>query len=102
MNFKKNKLSFFGPTKLIQDSALIRCESGWYNTKTEEAQLTKKASFVKNNQEIYADTLWYRPKQKSFVGRGRVTILDTTQRFSLHGEHAVKNDSLHFLFSICM
>ena len=97
-NYFKNKLSFFGPTKLIQDSALIRCESGWYNTKTEEAQLTKKASFVKNNQEIYADTLWYRPKQKSFVGRGRVTILDTTQRFSLHGEHAVKNDSLHFLF----
>ncbi|MBU2018579.1 MAG: hypothetical protein KJ941_02950 [Bacteroidetes bacterium] len=97
-NYLKKKISFFGPTTLIQDSTIIKCERGWYKTDTEEAQLTKNAQIFKKNQQIFGDTLLFNPNKKTYIGFGNIVIYDTTQRFSLFGDYMYKNDSTYQMF----
>lgn len=94
----KRKVSFFGPTILYSDSSIIKCERGWFQTDTEEAQLTKNASIKKGNQIVKGDTLIYQPKKHLSIGRGNVIVKDTTAKIELRGDYMYKNDLTRKLF----
>lgn len=91
--YNKNMVQFFGPTKIINEEATIFCEKGWYNTVTEEGTLFKRAKVLKEGSEIIGDTLIYKPQKQLMIGKGNVTITDSTQKIQFRSNYAFSNDS---------
>lgn len=94
--YSESKCYFFGPTEILTEDAIINCESGWYNVKTEEGQLIKKASIQQESKLIKADTLNHKPKLKVSEGFGNVFFHDTLEQIAFQGEYALINDSLNY------
>ena len=90
--YSRRKVSFFGPTTIYRDSAVILCSKGWYQTDTEEAELIKDASVRRGAQYIKGDTLSYQPKKELIIGRGNVFVRDSTEKFQFQGDYLYRND----------
>lgn len=97
--YNQNKALFFGPSYIttFDDSSKIETtvytEKGWYNTKTEEAELEKNASIVSKENIIKGDYLYSNPEKGVSIGKGNVFFEDTSQHIILSGEYFFSNDS---------
>ena len=97
--YNQNKALFFGPSYIttFDDSSKIETtiytEKGWYNTKTEEAELEKNASILTKENVIKGDYLYSNPEKGVSVGKGNVYFEDTTQHLIFSGEYFFSNDS---------
>jgi len=96
--YSNQKTFFEGPTVVKTQNAIIKCESGWYDVKNDAGFLRKKASIVKENESISADTLIYQPKIGLSEGYGNVKYIDTLQKVEFSGNHAKSSDSLKYSF----
>lgn len=94
--YSEKKTYFYGPTNIETKGTKIYCESGWYNTETEEGELHKNAEIHRENDLIKGDTLIYLPKEGTSIGRGNVFYSDSTQKMSFKGDYAFISDSLHY------
>ncbi len=94
--YSKQTAYFYGPTDIKAKEALMHCESGWYNTETEEGTLEKNAWISKDSSYISGDTLIYQPLQGSYTGFGNVYYIDSTEDLSFTGNYAFSSDSLHY------
>lgn len=96
--YGKRTAYFFGPTYIETKDADMYCQSGWYNTSTEEGSLQQNA-WLKHDKEYFeGDTLIYRPQTKEYIGKGHVFFTDTTQQISFNGDYAYSTDSLDYAF----
>ncbi|MBL0071123.1 MAG: hypothetical protein IPP34_04585 [Bacteroidetes bacterium] len=84
---KYNTLSktaiFAGPTTINStgtDSSRIYCESGWYNTATEQSLFTNNAVVISKENKLSGDSLLYNNKEATGRGYGNVTIADSIQK----------------------
>lgn len=89
---------FFGPTNIELDKTTMYCESGWYNTGSEEGKLQKNAWIQRESNYISGDTLLYKPKLGESIGMGNVFMKDTTQKMSFNADYAFNSDSLKYSF----
>lgn len=96
--YSQKKTFFYGPTNIFMDSTQLYCESGWYNTETEEGTLSKNAWIQNESDYISGDTLFYLPKQGMSIGKGNVFYTDTTQDLSFNANYAVRSDSMNYTF----
>ena len=96
--YSQKKAFFFGPTNIESDSTDIYCESGWYDTESQEGELHGNASIVQGSEYIVGDTLLYLPRQRESIGIGNVLYYDTTQNIAFRGDYAYNSDSLNFSF----
>lgn len=94
--YSEKKTYFYGPTNIETKGTKIYCESGWYNTETEEGELRQNAEIRRENDLIKGDTLIYMPKEGTSIGRGNVFYSDSTQKMSFKGDYAFISDSLHY------
>lgn len=86
---------FLGPTKIIStgdDSTIIYCESGWYNTLSEKSQLTGHAFIQSKSQILKGDSIFYDRNSGTGEATGNVEVIDTTQRIMINGDYAWYND----------
>lgn len=97
-SYLNKRLNFFGPTDFTSDSTDIYCESGYYLTDTEEAELRDNAKIVQKSQFVYGDTLQYTSSEKLAIGRGNVCVEDTVEQFYFIGDYLYKNDSIKRMF----
>ncbi len=96
--YSEKKTYFYGPTEIHTKDTDIYCESGWYNTQTEEGILQQNASIQRATDFISGDTLIYQPLEGTSIGRGNVYYMDSTQQISFKGDYALISDSLHYSF----
>lgn len=89
---------FFGPTNVSTSDTKIYCESGWYNTVTEEGKLMQNASVNQGSKFIEGDTILYNPATKISEGFCNVYYIDTTDKLGFKGDYALLNDSLNYSF----
>ncbi|MDP2174372.1 MAG: OstA-like protein [Bacteroidota bacterium] len=88
--FSGSKIAyFFGPTKIVSEENIIHCNYGWYNTKTEKAQFSKKASIISGANTIFADSLLYDKKKGEGRGIGNIKLIDTIENFEVYGQHGL-------------
>jgi lipopolysaccharide export system protein LptA len=97
-SYRIRRLNFAGKTTITQDSTVIFCEDGWYNTEKEAGELRKNAKVTKGSQVITGDTLKFNGLEKTFIGRNHVVFLDTTEKFIFKGDHLFQNDLTRKMF----
>ena len=91
-------VNFHGATNISSKETRMYCESGWYNTETDEGELMQNAWIQKEDNYISGDTLIYKPKEKISIGKGNVVYMDTVQKVEMTGGYAYMNDSLNISF----
>jgi lipopolysaccharide export system protein LptA len=104
-HYQKSTSYFYGPTNLKitpkekEESTLIYCESGWYNTETEEANLTKKAKIITKSKVMEGDLLYHYSAKGLSIGKGNVHYTDTTEKISFSGDYlySAKKENVTFL-----
>ncbi len=77
---------FYGPSKIVSEENTIICNYGWYNTKTEKAQFSKKASIFSGSNTISADSLLYDKKKGIGNGIGNIKLTDTIENIEVYGQ----------------
>jgi len=96
--YSQKRLYFFGPTDIVSKDSKMYCESGWYNTSTEEGSLHQNAWISKEKDYIAGDTLLYNPIEGYSIGIGNVYYKDSTQNLEFNGDYAYSSDTLDFSF----
>lgn len=97
--YNKSTAYFYGPTNITtkltepEESSKIYCESGWYNTETEEATLQKNAKIVSKAQVMKGDYLYSYVKKGLSIGKGNVFFKDTTENIEFRGEYAYSSEA---------
>lgn len=94
--YSKRTSFFYGPTEIKTESVVIYCESGLYNTETQQGRLIKNARINRKNELITGDTLDYIPAQQEYIGRGNVFYYDSVQKIAFNGNYAYNSDSLKY------
>lgn len=91
-----SKVAYFhGPTtiKATNNSNLIYCENGFYDTNRDVCQFQKNAYILTQNQRLKGDSIWYNRK----IGVGKafknIEIVDTTQDVTIRGDYAEHNEN---------
>lgn len=87
---------FYGPTDIEAKNATMYCESGWYQTNTEEGKLSGNAWISRDSSYISGDTLLYMAQSGTYEGIGNVYFMDSTENMAFTGEYAFASDSLHY------
>ncbi|HLG03880.1 MAG TPA: OstA-like protein [Bacteroidia bacterium] len=85
---------FHGPTtiKATNNSNIIYCENGFYDTNRDVCQFQRNAKIVTGTQTLRGDSIWYN--RRTGIGRviGHVDIVDTTQDVIIRGDLGVHNE----------
>ena len=79
-----SKLAFFyGPTFIRSTDNLLFCNYGWYDTKNNTCQFSKRAYILSKENRIDSDSFLYN--RKTGIGRafGHITLTDTIQKIVL-------------------
>jgi len=97
-NGRKKRAYFYGPTDIISKDATMYCESGWYDANKEEGVLQKNAAIYREKETIFADSLYYNSPQGLSIGKGNVTIRDTTEYIEFTGDYAKSSEQDKFAF----
>jgi lipopolysaccharide export system protein LptA len=96
--YEQQKLYFFGPSTMKNDSLVIHCQKGWFHVQTEDGVLYKQAEVIQKTSIIKGDTLFLNTKLNNYEGRGNVFYKDFTQNMAFMGNKAKSSDSLHIAF----
>ena len=96
--YEQQKLYFFGPTTMKNDSLVIHCKKGWFHVQTEEGVLYKQAEVIQKTSIIKGDTLFLNTKLNDYEGRGNVYYKDFTQNMAFMGNKAKSSNTLHLAY----
>lgn len=96
--YEKQTTFFYGPTTIKRGKTTMLCERGWYNVKTEEGSLIKRAEIIEKGRHIKGDTLVYQPQLGIAIGKGHVYFKDTSQAVVFYGDYAKNSDKEHYSF----
>jgi len=77
---------FYGPTTIVSEENTIICNYGWYNTKTQKAQFSKKATIYSGSNIISADSLLYDKNKGEGRGIGNIKMMDTSEKIEVFGQ----------------
>ncbi len=88
--FAGNRTAFFyGPTRIVSKENTIVCNYGWYNTKTEKAQFSRRATIYSDSSYISADSLLYDKKETTGVGIGNIRMYDSSENVEVFGQYGL-------------
>ncbi|MFZ9587337.1 MAG: OstA-like protein [Crocinitomicaceae bacterium] len=96
--YEQQKLYFFGPTNIQNDSVTIHCKKGWYHVENEDGVLYKQAEIIQKTSIIKGDTLFINTKKNDYEGQGNVFYKDFTQNMAFMGNHAKSSNTNHLAF----
>jgi lipopolysaccharide export system protein LptA len=77
---------FMGYTIITSDSGTIECELGQYESKSGKSKFLRNVEMRSNDNILCADTLYYDKFNELGDARGRVTLIDSTDTYEVHGE----------------
>ncbi len=94
----QSKANFLGATHIQTQDAKMYCESGWFNTNSQEGELMKNASITRDKEYIKGDTLYYNPIEQYYIAKGNVLIIDSLKQLHLQSHYAFSSDSLNYSY----
>lgn len=78
---------FYGKTNIVSDSNFIYCEYGYYDTRIDEAILTKNSWIRSGSNYLRGDSLYYDRKIRFGEGFMNVSIIDTVENLLAFGDY---------------
>ena len=93
-NTETGRFFIEGPTTIRDSANTLYAEDGWYDTKTDEAELLKKPSVTNDKQQLKASFIRYNEASGYTRANGAVQIEDFENSIMITGENAVYNKTL--------
>ena len=99
-NSKTERVFIVGPTyiKGTTRQGTLYSEKGWYDTRTNIAELYKASKIMGKEQSLQGDTLFYSRNTGSGRARSRVLLSDTTNHVAVTGRTGVYNEKTKIAF----
>jgi lipopolysaccharide export system protein LptA len=88
----REKTWFFGPTDIDSDGKHIYCEYGWFDQLSDKAQFVKNARVDASGQSLMGDTINRDQAAEIGIARCNVVLIDTNEKFEVHGDHAIYHE----------
>jgi len=82
---------FLGPTNIWHKDGFLSCEDGWYDKPRDYFHFAKKAYVLSEDQEMWADSIFYDRVIEKCDLYGNIQVLDTTRSVLAFGDEG------HFL-----
>ncbi|MBS1923746.1 MAG: hypothetical protein JST71_10200 [Bacteroidetes bacterium] len=90
---------FYGPCYIrSNDSSVIYCENGWYNTATDKAFFSKNAFVQNKNQILKGDSMFFDNNTSAGEAFKNVSITDTTEKVVVNSDYGNYNGEKGFSF----
>lgn len=83
---------FLGPSTIVQDSSLIYCENGWYDSKQDISRFEHNAYIIYKDQRLEGDSLYYDRNIGLGEVFGNVQITDTVNNLMINGDLGQYNE----------
>lgn len=99
-NTKTERVFLVGPTHIVgtnKDGTLFS-ESGWYDTRTNIAELYKSSKIMGKTQSLQGDTIYYARQTGIGRARGHVTLSDTANHVAITGRKGSYNEKTKIAF----
>jgi lipopolysaccharide export system protein LptA len=89
---------FLSPSHIVSDSARIKCQYGWYDSKNDISAFGENTVIYQDAQTIWADSIYYdRVKQYGKAWKN-IFMLDTSQNFASSGNYAEYDEKTNRTF----
>ncbi|MGQ9846886.1 MAG: OstA-like protein [Bacteroidales bacterium] len=86
-NIQTGISTFYGPSKIFNDTNLIYCENGWYDTKKDVSRFSKNAYLWSKKKLLKGDSLFYDRTKHYGIATKNVTLIDSTNKLTIHGHY---------------
>jgi lipopolysaccharide export system protein LptA len=99
-NTKTERAFIVGPTHIVGTTkeGTLYSERGWYDTRTNIAELYKASKIMGKEQSLQGDTIFYARKTGFGKARSKVLLSDTTNHVIITGRTGVYNEKTKIAF----
>lgn len=99
-NTKTERAFLVGPTNIVGTTrqGTLYSERGWYDTRSNVAELYKSSKIMGKDQTMQGDTIFYERKSGSGRARSKVVLSDTTNHVIITGRTGVYNEMTKIAF----
>lgn len=99
-NSKTERVFIVGPTHIVGTSkkGTLYSEKGWYDTRTNIAELYKASKIIGKEQSLQGDTIYYSRNSGIGRARSRVLLSDTTNHIAITGRNGSYNEKTKIAF----
>jgi hypothetical protein len=99
-NSKMERVILVGPTHIVGTTkqGTLYSEKGWYDTRTNIAELYKASKIIGKEQSLQGDTIFYSRSAGTGRARSRVLLSDTTNHIAITGRSGVYNEKTKIAF----
>ena len=99
-NSKTERVFIVGPTHIVGTTkkGTLYSEKGWYDTRTNIAELYKASRIMGKEQSLQGDTIFYSRNTGFGRARSRVLLSDTTNHVAITGRTGVYNEMTKIAF----
>ena len=87
-NTRIEKMWFWGPTQIVNDTNTMEGEHGYYLTERDLVYLDKHPVMYNETQRLKADSLYYDRKHGFAKAMNSIDMIDTTYKVILRGEYS--------------
>lgn len=93
-NSKTGRVFIVGPTTITgtKNEGVLYSEDGWYDTKTNIAELYKASRITNKDLILEGDTLFYDRATGNGRGKHKVILTDTTNKVVVRGKFGIYNE----------
>jgi lipopolysaccharide export system protein LptA len=99
-NSKTERVFLVGPTHIVGTTkqGTLYSEKGWYDTRTNIAELYKSSRIMGKEQSLQGDTIFYSRNSGLGRARSRVLLSDTTNHVAITGRNGNYNEKTKIAF----
>ncbi len=99
-NSTTERVFIVGPTHIVGTTkqGTLYSEKGWYDTRTNIAELYKASRIFGKEQSLQGDTIFYARKDGTGRARSRVKLSDTTNHIQIIGRKGTYNEKTKIAF----
>ena len=99
-NSKTERVFLVGPTHIVGTTkqGTLYSEKGWYDTRTNIAELYKSSRIMGKEQSLQGDTIFYSRNTGLGRARSRVLLSDTTNHVAITGRNGNYNEKTKIAF----
>jgi lipopolysaccharide export system protein LptA len=99
-NSKTERVFIVGPTHIVGTTkqGTLYSEKGWYDTRTNLAELYKASKLIGKEQSLQGDTMYYSRNAGTGRAISRVVLSDTTNHVAITGRRGTYNEKTKIAF----
>ena len=96
---QKSLAHVIGPSKIIQNGSVINTSDGYFDSKSDRAEMYSRSTVVDKDKEITGDSLFYNKRTGLARGLGNVIYVDKRNRNQLTGQRLIYNEKTGYGFA---